>query len=95
VVCSFLLWKAITTLATRGAPTNIKALWATGFGAVNIFSIMGTDQVDYGRTPYTVKSVLGAAALINTPQLILSLNYFVLNGVHLHACDGRMDSIRP
>jgi hypothetical protein len=68
------------TLAERGAPTGPKELWATGFGAVNIFSIIGP-EVDYGRTPYTVKTVLGAAALVNMPQLILSLNYFVLNGI--------------
>lgn len=54
-------------------------VWAMGFGTVTTFSLMWTGG-DYGPGPHIVKSLLGAVILVNIPQLILSLNYFVPNG---------------
>jgi hypothetical protein len=69
---------SLNELKARGAPADFDSLWKMGLGNINMFSLVFPEG-DYGRSPYTVKSLLGAAVLVNVPQLILSLNYFLIN----------------
>ncbi len=78
LTCGLLLMHALSGLKANGAPTDLDSLWEMGLGTINMFSLVFPEG-DYAQSPYTVKSLLGAAVLVNIPQLILSLNYFFIN----------------
>ena len=76
-VISFLFGWGLTFIREQGRSIDFGSLWEMGFGTVNPASIITfSDMPDSGA-----KGLVWAAFIANVPQLILSMIYFVYNGI--------------
>ena len=76
-VISFLLAWGVTFIRDSGKLVDIGSLWDLGFGTVNPATV-----ITFGDMPNSgAKGLIWAAFIANVPQLILSMIYFVYNGI--------------
>lgn len=78
IVTTALFSLSLGGLKEANLPTDLSSLWSLGFGAVDPNALLNTG---FNEDPDNAWTLMRFVLLANTPQLILSLLYFMYNGI--------------